>query len=477
MQTLTRKYAVNITFAIALAIFVSIGWLVYLNMTAVKESDYWVSHTHSVIEGLDTLLSTMIDAATGERGFIITGDDAYLEPYNNALANIQKQRNSLRDLTKDNSRQQKLLDSLDLLIDKKLAELKATIDVRKTQGFQATAMIVEGHLGKPLMDEIRKVISEAQDNERQLLQERSHRQDVQTAKTSQLITAGGTVCFLLLIMVYFLLNREVAQRTRAEMDLTTQNEELQKAREQMRLQDWVKTGINELNTKVRGDRPLEEMAGDAVAFLSEYLKVGVSALYLFEERSETLRIIANYAFTRGKDLKDTIRLGEGLAGEAAREKRPLCLNSIPADYLVIGSALGEAVPRTVLALPLVHESRLIGVMEMGSFAEFSELEQDFLNQAADVLAIATSVNQTRQRVNELLQQSQSQEEELRVQQEELQQTNEELEERAQLLEQQRGQIQAKNRELETAGREIMRKAQGNGTDKHLQVRIPGEYVP
>ncbi len=155
---------------------------------------------------------------------------------------------------------------------------------------------------------------------------------------------------------------------------------------------------------------------------------------------------------------DAIRLGEGLAGEAAREKRPLCLNTIPPEYLVIGSALGEALPRTILALPLLHDNRLVGVMELGSFDEFSDLELDFLNQSAEVLAIAINVNQTRQKVNELLQQSQSQEEELRVQQEELQQTNEELEERAQLLEQQRQQIQSKNRELEAAGSEIMLKA-------------------
>ena len=444
MQTLTRKAVVNCAFAIALLIFAFIGWLAYQNTAAVKESDYWVSHTHTVIEELDALRSSLTDAETGERGFIITGDEGYLEPYNHALAMIQGQRKSLRDLTKDNPLQQKRLDGIDLLIDKKLAQLKSTLDARKSQGFQASALIIKTHLGKPLMDDIRKVIAEAQENERQLLLVRSRAQEDQTAKTIRVIRAGGAVCLFLLIMVYLLLNSEVAQRTRAELDLTAR--------------DWVKTGINELNTKVLGDKPLGEMAGDAVAFLSEYLKVGVSALYLFEERGETLGIIANYAFTRGKELKDTIRLGEGLAGEAAREKRPLCLNSIPPDYLVIGSALGEAVPRTILALPLLHDSRLIGVMELGSFDEFSEQELDFLNQSAEVLAIAISINQTRQRINELLQQSQSQEEELRVQQEELQQTNEELEERAQLLEQQRGQIQAKNRELEAAGSEIMQKA-------------------
>jgi CheY-like chemotaxis protein/CHASE3 domain sensor protein len=427
-------------------------------MAAAKESNFWVSHTHTVLEELDTLLSGLTDAETGERGFIITGDEAYLEPYNNALSTIPKQLKLLKDLTKDNPLEQKRLESIELLAEKKLAELKTTIDIKKSQGFQATALIVESHLGRSLMKDIRKVIAESQANEKQLLLERTRAQEDQTAKTIRVIAAGGTVCLLLLIAVYLLLNREVAQRTKAEIGLTTQNAELQNAREQMRLQDWVKTGINELNTKVRGDRLLGEMAGDAVAFLSEYLKAGVSALYLFEERSGILRIIANYAFTRGKDIKDTIRLGEGLAGEAAREKRPLCLNGIPPDYLVIGSALGEAAPRTILALPLLHDKQLIGVLELGSFNEFGDQDLDFLNQSAEVLAIAIKVNQTHRQVNELLQQSQSQEEELRVQQEELQQTNEELEERAQLLEEQRRQIQDKNQELETAGREIMLKA-------------------
>jgi len=219
MQTLTRKYVLNIAFAIALAIFIFIGWLVYQNMTSVKDSNYWVSHTHTVIEELDTLLSRLIDAETGQRGFIITGDDAYLELYNSALANIQNQRNLLRELTKYNPLQQKRLDRIDLLIDKKVAELKTTIDARKSQSIQATALIVESHLGKPMVDEICKAIAEAQDNERQLLLVRTRKQEGQTAKTIQVTAAGGTVCLLLLIMVFFLLNRDVAQRTRAEIEL------------------------------------------------------------------------------------------------------------------------------------------------------------------------------------------------------------------------------------------------------------------
>jgi CheY-like chemotaxis protein/CHASE3 domain sensor protein/putative methionine-R-sulfoxide reductase with GAF domain len=225
-------------------------------------------------------------------------------------------------------------------------------------------------------------------------------------------------------------------------------------RDQERDRDWMKTGVNDLNDLVRGEKTLDDMTGEVLAFLSTYLKVGVSALYLYEEKRNTLRIAANYAFTRRKSLNDRIRLGEGLAGEAAREKRPICLSNIPPGYLAIGSALGEAIPQTVLALPLLYDDQLIGVMEFGSFKDFSELELEFLKQAGEVLAIAINVNLTRRQVNKLLEESQSQMEELQSQQEELKSANEELEEQAQALQLSEERLKAQQEELQVTNEEL-----------------------
>jgi CheY-like chemotaxis protein len=457
MLVLTRKSVFTIAFAIALAIFAYIGWLSYLNMTAMKQSIGLENQTYVVIHQFDTLLSAVADAETGQRGFIITGEDKYLEPYNSALGTISDRLASLRSLVK-NPLQQKRLASIEPLIEKKLILLKDTIEARRSKGFQAASQLIMLDIGKNTMDDIRKLVAQGQDTEKHLLEERSAAKKANMDDTLLALQVGGIVGFAIMVIVFILLNRELAQRSKAEKELLSRNEELESNRARERCQDWVKTGLNELNTKLRGDKPLEAIAKDALTFLSTYLKAGASALYHFEEATETLRIIASYALTRGKDHNGTIRLGEGVAGEAAREMKPICLHNIPPDYLVIGSALGEAVPRAVLALPLLHDNRLIAVVEFGTFNEFTDLELDFLNQSAETLAIAISVNQTRQRVNELLQQSQVMEEELRVQQEELQQSNEELEERAQLLEGQREQIQVKNREMEESGREIMCKA-------------------
>ena len=232
---------------------------------------------------------------------------------------------------------------------------------------------------------------------------------------------------------------------------------LRRSKDQERDNDWMKSGVNDLNIIVRGEKALDEMTNEVIAFLATYLKVGVSALYLFDERDNVLKIIANYAFTRRKNLNEKISLGEGLAGEAARERKPICLSNIPPDYLAIGSALGEAVPHAVLALPLVHDNRLIGVIEFGSFKDFSELELEFLKQAGEVLAISISVNLTRQQVNRLLEESQAQAEELQSQQEELQTANEELEEQTQRLMDSEEKLKAQQEELQVTNEELEEK--------------------
>ncbi len=228
--------------------------------------------------------------------------------------------------------------------------------------------------------------------------------------------------------------------------------------EQEALRNWFKNGQNELNTILRGEKSTAELTEQALAFLTEYLGAGVGVFYLFDENEAALKIAAGYACPPGKDMNGRIALGEGLAGQAALEKRTITLNEAPPEYLRISSGLGGAEPAHIVALPLLHNGTLVGLLEIGSFSTFSEDDLAFLQQIMEALAIALSVNKSRQRVNGLLEQTQGQTEELQVQQEELQQTNEELEERAQMLEQQREQIRTKNRALEETGSELQHKA-------------------
>ncbi len=236
-------------------------------------------------------------------------------------------------------------------------------------------------------------------------------------------------------------------------------ESLRRNREEEKARDWLKSGTNDLNAILRGDRKVDEMIEKGLAFLCEYLGAGVGAFYSYNDRSHELSLSASYAMTRRKNLNERFAMGEGLAGEAAKEQKVICLTNVPPDYLPISSAIGEAKPLNIAAVPLLHDHRLVGVLEIGSFRAFTDRELEFLQQAREGLAVGISVNLSRKLVDDLLEQTQSQTEELRVQQEQLQQTNEELEERAQMLEQQREQIRTKNREVEETSRALKLKAE------------------
>ena len=207
----------------------------------------------------------------------------------------------------------------------------------------------------------------------------------------------------------------------AFLDMT---KSLRLARESEAARDWLKSGRNELNFLIREEQNTVEIAEKVLAFMVSYLKAGVGALYLFDERLVKLVLTATYAGTREMKLGEHFRLGEGLIGQAAREQKIICLAEVPPGYLQIGSALGVSTPKVIVAVPLLHGNRLVGVIEIGSFREFTETELKFVELARETIAIAVAANIAHQQTVELLEQTEQQSEELRVQQEELQQSNE-----------------------------------------------------
>jgi len=229
---------------------------------------------------------------------------------------------------------------------------------------------------------------------------------------------------------------------------------LRLARETERGRDWLKTGRNELNSLLREEQATDELANGVLSYLVQYLQAGVGALYLFDESVVRLRRTATYAASGEANLGEQFRLGEGLIGQAAREQRVIRLAEVPSGYLTIASALGNSAPSVVAAIPLLHGNRLVGVIEIGAFRDFSELELRFLELAREAIAIGLDANLAHRQMADLLDETQQQAEELRVQQEELQQSNEELEERAQMLEQQREKIRIKNQEVETVAENL-----------------------
>lgn len=169
-----------------------------------------------VTKQLSLLLSHLKDVETGQRGFLLTGDPSYLGPYNKSLGEIGLVQKSLENPAKGNPRRQRVLDSLAPLINAKLAELRETIDLYDSKGFDAAQAMVRTDRGKLLMDGIRKTTFEALTGERLLLGKRNLDIKAATRQTSLTVLLGGGVSTVLLLIAIGFLHREIACREQSE---------------------------------------------------------------------------------------------------------------------------------------------------------------------------------------------------------------------------------------------------------------------
>jgi len=167
-------------FVIATAILVFVGWQSYRSTARFAEASEWRKHTYEVLRNLDETVARLVDAETGQRGYLLTGVDAYLEPYRAAIKNLDQTIGRLKSLTSDNPNQQKRIQILEPLVGEKLAELQQTIDLRKNKGLAAANRVVLEGSGKQAMDQIRAIIAEMANEEEDLLKLRTQKANERT---------------------------------------------------------------------------------------------------------------------------------------------------------------------------------------------------------------------------------------------------------------------------------------------------------
>jgi methyl-accepting chemotaxis protein len=202
-------------FALALAILLAIGAASYRNTAKLTATADMVVHTHKVLEGVIQLVQALVDVETGNRGYIITGAEAYLEPYQSGLAAVDKSVEEIRSLTQDNSSQQRRLDLLEPLISEKLASLKTGIELRKAKGFAAARDWLAAGKGKKEMDEIRKIIRGMESEENALLKTRLDEAHASARNTTLTIVFGTLAAFIVLAVAGFVITRNIANPLKA----------------------------------------------------------------------------------------------------------------------------------------------------------------------------------------------------------------------------------------------------------------------
>ncbi|MEH2284545.1 MAG: response regulator [Nostoc sp.] len=199
-------------FGLALAILVLISTLSYQSTEVLINTSKKLNNTQLTINSLQELLSNIKDAETGQRGYILTKQDAYLKPYQTAITKVAPEIKELRKLTADDPKQLSQLNTLESLIAVKLNELKKTIELRQNFGLDAALEVINTNQGNNLMSDIRNIIREMQNKETEELQ-----QQLKITKTSAhntLLMQAIAIClsFLILAIVYYFIYREEKER-------------------------------------------------------------------------------------------------------------------------------------------------------------------------------------------------------------------------------------------------------------------------
>jgi two-component system sensor kinase FixL len=224
--TLTARRRLAAGFVLTLLIVAIAGWISYTNTSRVIATGRRVRHTYRVREHLGAVISLLRDAETGVRGYVITGHEDYLTPYNAAARAIDRNLSDLRTLTARNPTQQQRLDTLQPLIGARLDALKQVIAVRRAKGLAAAAETMRTDPGKQLMDHIRTSLSDMKNAETALLRRQEDESIANTQRMLLALALGASIGFAILLLVFDVLNREIIERGRAEQALRASEQRL-----------------------------------------------------------------------------------------------------------------------------------------------------------------------------------------------------------------------------------------------------------
>ena len=489
----------------------------FLSINSLLESNSQVNHTQDIIYQLNTSQGIVLDAQAGVRGFLTTGNDMFLDRYLKSSLELSEVVNKLDELTVGKTSQQTQIRAIKAEHTKLYNYLKEKVYLKR-QGLPVGADDL--NQGKVIMDNLRSLYGNMEREEISELKIKTDKSKQYGVYSSILIIFAALIAISLSVLFFVrILNdfkkraemtkklQEVDRETNRRISMVSlaadkilkgdysikvedsdgelgsigislnqMSESLQTNFDQLASREWIKTGIAELNQVMIGEKDLYLLTKDIIEYAAVYTGSTAGIFYLRE--GDDLFAASGYSYIPDSS-RERLKIGQGLTGQAAVSKKMIHLKDFDEENVKITYALGEVKPKHILSFPLI-DSYVVGVIELASVKNYTDLEIEFLESVANNIAIAIKAAENRKRVQELLEETEAQseelkaqhselegmnaelevqteklqasEEELRVQQEELQQTNEELAERSTLLEERNIEIQKKSEDLELTTR-------------------------
>ena len=420
-------------FLIVIVAIVSIAFYTYRTMEIRSDAADRVSLSLQTIESVQAVISTLKDAETGQRGFLLTGSERYLEPYAGAADELARAFKALHGIAANNAQFQGLLDEIQHLSQDKMDLLGQTIALKRSGDTASSDALIRSDRGKALMDRIRVIVARVIAEERIEALARQVLFRAAAKESYIVIVAGSSVLFLFIMAGGIMASR--GHRAR-------------------QTQNWLRSGQMALSEQLQGDDRLDVLGAKVLGLLTTLLRAPVGAAYLFE--AGELRRFAGQALASGSAV---LQPGDGLLGQTAVDQRTRHVRDVPAGHLNISSALGSSSPNELVIVPASVDGVVQAVIELGFLHPVGDDELALLALASESLAIALRSSRDRTRLEELLGVTQKQGEVLQTQQEELRVSNEELEEQGRALREARTHLQAEQVKLQDINAELQTQAE------------------
>ncbi|GAB5095859.1 response regulator [Caballeronia sp. HLA56] len=410
----------------------------------------WVEHSERVIGNTQEIGRLVGEKESAVRGYLLTGDESFLAPYETAKPKLTADIDTLAALVSDNTPQVDRMIRIRALQTQWDKVADAVIAERRANG-NALAQMRAGGGAAERAETVREL--DAFLNIEQTLR-------IQRVESAKELTSITVIVFLVLSLSLSVIlavfgRRELLQLSNAYGLALSEHEKQTRALQE---QAWLREGQTLLAAQVIGRQSLDQLCQTVLDFLADYLKVSIGAFYVVDVDG-ALRRTASFGFDPDSETSPQTLAGvKSLVGQAVHSKRLTNVDEVPAGYWKVTSSLGSATPTSLVVVPIENEGEANGAIELGAMHALTERERQFMLSVAGNIGDFVEAAQYRERLQQVLEETQQLNEELQTQQEELRTTNEELEQQTNALSQAQVYLANQKAELEQTNDQLAEQA-------------------
>lgn len=489
---LERKVGNNVNFKIrskitsgyiALILCLIIGVIVvgFQVNTLQTERNKLMTNTAKVQTLLSTLENHTLNMNRSQRGYIVTGKDSYLDPYREAKANWEDDWNELNVLMEGRPHQQESLDSVKTNITRWIETAgEPSINLKRNNDEAGIKKFYREEVGRSEIQSTMATLGKIRSDEISHLASEAKKLD---NVNNKIVFTLSLFLFIATIVAIFFSSfisksiantitgttaaiRHIAQEKgtfTSRIPITTKDEVRDLAvatndlLDDLENREWVRSNATQVVKNYQGIDAIKQLTSIFLSQVARITRASYGSLYVRNDKEEKIfEQQASFANSYTKIGRETIALGEGLAGQAALERRVIHLTDTT-GYQMISTSLGDMPPKEVIILPITFEEKTIAILELATVNAFEKLDRIFLKEVVSSLGLTINSVLTRMEVVQLLNESRAMSEELQAQTEELQTQSEELQTQSEELQAQTEELTNINEQLEERTREAEEK--------------------